>query len=113
MPLFGVTTEPGCALLREHREKPFVGRLPKYNTSRRKYGRRVSLCARCQPPGSRVGKHAGVTMALKTFTAKIFLPKGGTQEIMVQADDVFKARDIIKMQYGNPKLFSGPTEVRR
>jgi hypothetical protein len=30
---------------------PFVGRIPKHNTSRRKYGRRVCSLARRQPPG--------------------------------------------------------------
>lgn len=52
-------------------------------------------------------------MALKTYKAKIFLKSGATQEITVQADSSFKAKELIIMQYGNPKFFSGPTEVRR
>lgn len=55
-------------------------------------------------------------MAIKTFKAIIYVGRAGsgkTQEIRVQADDVFKAKDLINMQYGNPKFYSPPVEVRR
>jgi hypothetical protein len=52
-------------------------------------------------------------MAIKTFKAVIFIKPGVTQEIHVQADNVFKAKDLIIRQYGNPKFFSQPQEVRR
>jgi hypothetical protein len=52
-------------------------------------------------------------MALKTFKAVIYVKPGVTQEIRVQADDVFKAKDLINRQYGNPKLFGTVQEVRR
>ena len=49
-------------------------------------------------------------MAAKTFRAKIKL-KHGTQDITVQADDVFKAKEMIEAQYGKGCLFSGPTQA--
>ena len=72
--------------------------------------------ARYQPPGSRAGQRAGVIMAVKTFKAIIYVGRPGsgtTQEIQVQADNIFKAKDLINMQYGNPKFYSQPVEVRR
>ncbi len=52
-------------------------------------------------------------MATKLYKAKIVLKSGSIQEITVQADDPVKAKDLINMQYGNPKFFSNPQEVRR
>lgn len=52
------------------------------------------------------------TMASKLFTAKIVLPNGSVQEVTVSANNVFNAKELIKMQYGNPKFFSDPREVR-
>ena len=39
-------------------------------------------------------------MAKGTYEAKIKLPKGGYQDVRVQADNVFKAKQLIEMQYG-------------
>ena len=69
--------------------------------------------ARYQPPGARPGKRAGVRMAIKTFKAKIALDSFRSQEITVQADNAVKAKELIKLQYGNAKIVSGPHEVRR
>ncbi len=52
-------------------------------------------------------------MADRLYKAKIVLPNGSVQEVTVTANNVFNAKELIKMQYGNPKFFSGPTEVRR
>ena len=48
-------------------------------------------------------------MTTKTFKAKIKL-KSGVQEITVQADSYFKAKEMIEAQYGKGCIFSGPTE---
>lgn len=50
-------------------------------------------------------------MAVKTYKAKIKL-KSGLQEITVQADNIFKAKEMIEAQYGKGIIFSGPTESR-
>jgi hypothetical protein len=52
-------------------------------------------------------------MAIKTYKAVIFIKPGVTQEIRVQADDPFKAKDLINMQYGKPKFFSLLQEVKK
>lgn len=51
-------------------------------------------------------------MASKLFKAKIVLPNGSVQEVTVSANNVFNAKELIKMQYNNPKFFSDPQEVR-
>lgn len=50
-------------------------------------------------------------MTVKIWAAKIRL-KSGIQEITVQADNYFKAKEIIETQYGKGSIFSGPTEKR-
>lgn len=47
-------------------------------------------------------------MATKIWKAKIKL-KSGIQEITVQADSYFKAKDMIEAQYGKGCIFSGPS----
>ena len=39
-------------------------------------------------------------MSKGTYEAKIKLPKGGTQDVRVQADNFSKAKQLIEMQYG-------------
>jgi hypothetical protein len=51
-------------------------------------------------------------MAAKPYKAKIKLKGGGMQEVTVQADDVFKAKALLEMQYGKGCIWSGPTLVR-
>ena len=50
-------------------------------------------------------------MAAKTFTAKIQL-KSGIQEVTVQADNYFIAKEMLEAQYGKGSIFSGLTEGR-
>ncbi len=50
-------------------------------------------------------------MATKTYKAKIKL-KTGYQDVTVQADDTFKAKEMLEMQYGKGPIFSGPALVR-
>jgi len=50
-------------------------------------------------------------MATKTFKAKIKL-KSGIQEVTVQADSYFKAKEMLEAQYGKGSIFMGPTERR-
>ncbi len=52
-------------------------------------------------------------MADRLFKAKIVLPNGSVQEVTVTALNVFNAKELINMQYNNPKFFSQPIEVRR
>ncbi|GBQ92951.1 hypothetical protein GLI01_36450 [Gluconacetobacter liquefaciens] len=52
-------------------------------------------------------------MAERLFKAKIFLKNGIVQEVVVTASNMFNAKELIKMQYGNPRFFSDPQEVRR
>lgn len=47
-------------------------------------------------------------MATKTYSAKIRL-KSGIQEVTVQADSYFKAKEMLEAQYGKGSIFSGPT----
>ncbi|MBB2168271.1 hypothetical protein HLH36_07875 [Gluconacetobacter aggeris] len=51
-------------------------------------------------------------MAEKLFKAKIVLKNGSIQEVSVTASNVFNAKELIKMQYGNPRFFAEPKEVR-
>ena len=39
-------------------------------------------------------------MSKGTYEAKIKLPKGGYQDVRVQADSAYKAKQLIEMQYG-------------
>ena len=50
-------------------------------------------------------------MATRTFKAKIRL-KSGIQEVTVQADNYFKAKEMLEAQYGKGSIFVGPTEKR-
>ena len=47
-------------------------------------------------------------MATSTYTATIKL-KSGTQKVTIQANDVFKAKEMLEAQYGKGCLFNGPT----
>jgi len=49
-------------------------------------------------------------MATKTFKAKIRL-KSGIQEVTVQAESYFNAKDMIEANDSKGLIFSGPTEV--
>lgn len=51
-------------------------------------------------------------MAIKTYKFKIILKNGSSQEVHIKADTTFNAREILKSQYDNPKILTGPTEVR-
>lgn len=51
-------------------------------------------------------------MAIKTFKFKIILKSGSVQEIRVQADNSLKAKELMKLQYNDPKILNGPIEVR-
>jgi len=61
--------------------------------------------------GDRCGDAIGGTMATRTFKAKIRL-KSGIQEVTVQADNYFKAKEMLEAQYGKGSIFIGPTEKR-
>jgi hypothetical protein len=61
--------------------------------------------------GARCGDPIGGTMATRTFKAKIRL-KSGIQEVTVQADNYFKAKEMLEAQYGKGSIFVGPTEKR-
>jgi hypothetical protein len=47
-------------------------------------------------------------MSTNTYEAIIKLSGAGTQKITVQADDQFKAKAMIEMQYGQKSIVSGP-----
>ena len=49
-------------------------------------------------------------MATRTYKAKIRL-KSGIQEVTVQADNYFKAKEMLEAQYGKRSIYSGPSEV--
>ena len=49
-------------------------------------------------------------MAISTYNATIKL-KSGTQKVSVQADTVFKAKEMLEAQYGKGCLFNGPTRA--
>jgi hypothetical protein len=51
-------------------------------------------------------------MATKTWKAKIKLKSGSIQEVVVQADSYFNAKEMLGTQYGKGSIFSGPSEVR-
>ena len=91
---------------------PFVGWLPKYNTSRREYGRRVAQRARYQPPGSKGRVKLLGPLMLKKFKATIKIG-GRSLEVVVEAKDTFQAKAMINAQYGNPQFVTFITEVRR
>lgn len=48
---------------------------------------------------------------MKTFKAKILLKNGSVQEVRVQADNFWNAKDMIDAQYGNPTYFLQPVEA--
>jgi len=52
-------------------------------------------------------------MATKTYKAKIRLPSGRTQEVTVEADNTYNAKEMLEEQYGQGSIFSPPTEVRK
>ena len=45
-------------------------------------------------------------MSKGIYEARIKLPKGGYQDVRVQADSVFKAKQLIEMQYGKGSIQS-------
>jgi hypothetical protein len=49
-------------------------------------------------------------MTLKRYRAKIKLPIG-VQEVEVQADGLWSARQLIESMYGSGSIFIGPWEV--
>lgn len=51
-------------------------------------------------------------MALKTYKAKIHLKNGAPQEVRVSADSITNAKQVIDMQYGNPRYILWPEEVK-
>ncbi|MFT8371747.1 MULTISPECIES: hypothetical protein [Acetobacter] len=51
-------------------------------------------------------------MAKRRFKAKIYLRSGSIEEIFVEAENQFRAKELIDMQYGNPRYFIQPVEVR-
>jgi hypothetical protein len=48
-------------------------------------------------------------MATRTYKAKIKL-KSGIQEVTIQADSPFKAKEMLEAQYGKGSIFGGLTE---
>ncbi|WP_428489512.1 hypothetical protein [Rhodopila sp.] len=50
-------------------------------------------------------------MPIHTFTAKIKL-KSGVQEVTLQADNYFKAKEMLEAQYGKGTIFSGPVQKK-
>ena len=50
-------------------------------------------------------------MATKLWTAKIKL-KSGVQDVSIQADTYFKAKEMLEAQYGKGSIFVGPTPSR-
>lgn len=51
-------------------------------------------------------------MATKLFKAKIKLKSGSLQDVTVQADHYFNAKEMLESQYGKGCIFSGPVESR-
>jgi hypothetical protein len=49
-------------------------------------------------------------MVTKTWKAKIKIGSG-IQEVTVQADSFFKAKEMLEAQYGKGSIWMGPTEV--
>ena len=48
-------------------------------------------------------------MAMGTYEAKVRLPKHGSQDVRVQADNNSKAKQLIEMQYGKDSII-GPVK---
>ena len=49
-------------------------------------------------------------MSNKRYRARVKLPLG-TTEIMIEADSVFNARQMLEAQYGRGSVIWGPVEV--
>ena len=50
-------------------------------------------------------------MALKTYRVRVKLAVG-VQEVVVQADSLWNARQMVEAQFGPGSVFWGPVEVR-
>ena len=51
--------------------------------------------------------------ATKTYEAKIKLPKGGYQDVRVQADNSYKAKQLIEVQYCKGCIVGTVKEVKK
>jgi hypothetical protein len=51
-------------------------------------------------------------MATRTWSAKIKLPNGSVQEVIVQADTSWNAKAMLESQYGKGSIVIGPFAVR-
>lgn len=53
-----------------------------------------------------------ISMATKTYKARVKLRNGSVQEVRIEADSPQNARAMLEAQYGEKSIFSSPTEVR-
>ena len=50
-------------------------------------------------------------MSATTWRATIRLPNGNQQEVRIQADSYWNARQMVEVQYGKQNLLFGPTKL--